>query len=123
MLTYRYVDDGWYCQSWWIEEENGKRFAEAFSEADAQENCRTLNAIRQLSQRIKTMAETEPVTNELPFQTFERIFSAPWPGGDSEWVRGLLFAAGIQHKPGTDEANLALQQWLLDTVPGLHVKA
>lgn len=139
MLTYRYVDDGWYCQSWWIEE-NGKRFAEAFSEADAQEICQTLNAVRRLTRRIKAIADLEHLgkgrvgigtcevmecwchgvpVDELPFQTFERIFGVPWPGGESAKVRSLLVTAGITFEAGTEEANLALQKWLLET----HVEA
>lgn len=46
---------------------------------------------------------------ELPFQTYERVFRRPWPGGRSNEVIGLLRQHGIEHPPGSAKANLALQ--------------
>ena len=46
MLTYRYVDDGWYCQDFWIEDENGKRFAMTQNESAAKEICEAVNKAR-----------------------------------------------------------------------------
>lgn len=50
---------------------------------------------------------------ELPFQTFERIFSIKWPGGKSKLVTFLVEALEIAEIPGSASCNLALQFQLL----------
>jgi hypothetical protein len=55
--------------------------------------------------------------NELPFETWERIFHEPWPGGTSAPVVNLLHSYGIHpfgifNRPGSAEANTALQEAL-----------
>lgn len=52
--------------------------------------------------------------NELPFQTFERIFHRRWPGGRSEIVVALLHFYEIPFPPGSAAANLELQYALND---------
>jgi hypothetical protein len=47
MLTYKYVDDGWYCQEFWIEDDDGSRFAMTDSEANAQLIVNLVNTARQ----------------------------------------------------------------------------
>lgn len=48
--------------------------------------------------------------DELPCQTWERITGQFWPGGTSSCIRALLRIFGIDRKPGSAEANLALQE-------------
>jgi hypothetical protein len=50
---------------------------------------------------------------ELPFETYERLTGFKWPGGKSKTVRMLLKLFRISSKPGSLEANLALQRFLL----------
>ena len=50
MLTYRFVDDGYYCCGYWIEDENGRRFADTFTEDAAREIVDAVNAARQAQQ-------------------------------------------------------------------------
>lgn len=61
LLKARYVDDGMYCVGWWIEEEDGRRYADAFSEADAKEICDAVNAVRKLAKRVYDIAQREGV--------------------------------------------------------------
>lgn len=51
-------------------------------------------------------------SSELPFQTYARVFRRPWPGGRSDEVIELLRQYGIEHRPGSAKANLALQERL-----------
>jgi len=56
--------------------------------------------------------------NELPCETWERIFHEQWPGGKSVRVRNLLDAYGIRpfgvfNQPGSAEANTELQEALI----------
>jgi len=50
---------------------------------------------------------------ELPFETWERIMHEPWPGGTSDRIVKLLNAYGIIYEPGSEEANLQLQDCLI----------
>ncbi len=59
LLKARYVDDGMYCCGWWIEEEDGKRFAEAWSEADANEIVNAVNTIRKVAQRVQEIVKSD----------------------------------------------------------------
>jgi hypothetical protein len=54
---------------------------------------------------------------ELPFQTYERVLGRPWPGGRSAEVRELLRQYGIAYQPGSDVANLTLQECLVWNSP------
>jgi hypothetical protein len=56
MLTYKYVDDGWFCVGYWIYDGDA-RFAETQSEAAAKEICDAVNAIRKLGKRIHDIAQ------------------------------------------------------------------
>lgn len=49
---------------------------------------------------------------ELPFETYERLMGKDWPGGSASPVLVLLWEFGIEYKPGSAEANLALQREL-----------
>ncbi len=62
MLTYKYVDDGWYCEGWWVFD-GERRYADAHSEAQAKEICDSVNLIRRLGQRIYEVAQAEGLTN------------------------------------------------------------
>lgn len=53
--------------------------------------------------------------DELPFQTYERVFGRKWPGGLSAGIRELLRQYDIQYPPGSAEANLALQRRLQES--------
>jgi len=46
---------------------------------------------------------------ELPFQTYERVTETRWPGGTNERIITLLRIFRITARPGSAEANLALQ--------------
>jgi hypothetical protein len=50
---------------------------------------------------------------ELPFQTYERVYGMPWPGGRSETIVVLLRTLGVMDPPGSAEANLRMQEILL----------
>ena len=54
-----------------------------------------------------------PAETELPFQTFARMTGLDWPGGRSNTVLALLKIFRIVERPGSAEANLALQTKLL----------
>jgi hypothetical protein len=56
MLTYKYVDDGWFCVGWWVFD-GETRYADAHSEAQAKEICDAVNIIRRLGERIKEVAD------------------------------------------------------------------
>ena len=58
MLTYKHVDDGWYCVGYWIYDD-GERFAEAQSEAAASEIVEAVNLIRKLGKRLHEIAQSE----------------------------------------------------------------
>ncbi len=58
MLTYRYVDDGWYCVGYWVYD-GEERFAETQSEAAAVEIVNAVNLIRKLGKRIHDIAQSE----------------------------------------------------------------
>jgi hypothetical protein len=60
-----------------------------------------------------------PPKIELPYQTWERVFSMPWPGGKSVLVRSFLVAIDSQNEAGTAEANIELQNWIYDHIPVL----
>jgi hypothetical protein len=47
--------------------------------------------------------------SELPFQTYERVTESLWPGGTNNRIIALLKIFGIDARPGSAEANLALQ--------------
>jgi|HubBroStandDraft_1064217.scaffolds.fasta_scaffold949936_2 hypothetical protein len=57
MLTYKYIDDGYYCRGWWVYD-GERRFCDAHSEADAKEICDAVNIIRKLSERVYTIAQS-----------------------------------------------------------------
>lgn len=57
---------------------------------------------------------TDIQTSELPYQTYERITGKKWTGGTSPEIVNLLKQANITYTPGTAEANLALQKYLLE---------
>jgi len=59
MLTYRYVDDGWYCVGYWIED-GEERYAEAPTEEAAKEICDAVNFART---RTALAAEVEKANN------------------------------------------------------------
>jgi hypothetical protein len=59
LLKARWVDDGMYCVGWWIEEEDGERFAEAGTEEAANEIVTSVNLMRKLGQRIFDIAQSE----------------------------------------------------------------
>ncbi len=54
-------------------------------------------------------------TTETPAQTYKRLTHSFWPGGDSWHIRNMLATYGIVHRPGSEEANLALQSAMIDT--------
>ena len=54
---------------------------------------------------------------ELPYQTYERIFGKPYPGGGSAEIRDLLTLFGIGYPAGSAEANAVLQYCLLHANP------
>lgn len=50
---------------------------------------------------------------ELPFETYERVFCEPWPGGRSNKIKMFLSRYGIPYRAGTAAANLELQRYWL----------
>lgn len=48
MYTYEYVDDGWYCNGYWIYK-NGERFAESLNEDNARTIIDALNGLEKKS--------------------------------------------------------------------------
>lgn len=50
--------------------------------------------------------------NELPFQTYQRIFGRDWPGGRSDEIVSLLRKYNITDEPGSALANLELQRFI-----------
>lgn len=56
------------------------------------------------------------ISSELPHETWERIIGMPWPGGKSKLIRLFLIIIGPNtpaFRPGSEQANLRIQQVLL----------
>ena len=51
-----------------------------------------------------------------PYQTYERITGQKWPGGRSKVIGLFLKLFWINEKPGSKEANLRLQENLIELV-------
>ena len=58
--------------------------------------------------------EREIMKQELVHETFKRITGVKWPGGDSEFIINLLVVLDIKETPGSYEANVRLQEFLLN---------
>lgn len=71
------------------------------------------NFIVQLCEAAIKAHEAPDTADELPFQTYERVYGLKWPGGKSETITVLLRTLGVTDPPGSEEANLRMQEILL----------
>ena len=67
----------------------------------------------QLPQVTGAQPSVQLLPGELPYQTYQRITGQSWPGGESPQIASLLKQYGITGKPGSPEANIALQKALV----------
>ena len=67
-----------------------------------------------------SIAPTPVRSKELPYQTFQRLTGERWSGGCSNAITRMLDQFGINARPGSAEANLALQKALLANAKGIQ---
>ena len=93
---------------------NGIKFSIVFEQGSVEATCDSCGDVYEihpeysmLKRRQQRKFPTE--MDEVPFQTFERIFGIKWPGGRSKCIRFLLYMLNDISDPGSADANLKLQ--------------
>ena len=71
-------------------------------------------------QRVNQPPARTNSSKELPYQTFQRLTGERWSGGGSNAITRMLDQFGINARPGSAEANLALQKALLANAKGIQ---